>query len=59
MAGDRWIQVGVAGAVISAVAAVTIAAAWWPRRVKALIAWGIVLVQVGWIILAGQLAVYA
>jgi hypothetical protein len=47
---------GIFGGITAMVAILSLAVSSWPRRVTVLIAWGIVLLQAGWITLALRLA---
>lgn len=53
-----WVLGGMAGGVIAAVAAVVVAGAIRPRWVAALAAWGIVVLQAGWLVLADRMAFF-
>jgi hypothetical protein len=53
-----WILAAAAGAVIAMLAALRLARSSWPRRIRALTAWGIVPLQVGWVVLAFYLVAH-
>jgi hypothetical protein len=53
-----WVLAGMAGAVVAVVADVAIAKSTWPRQVAAVTAWGIVLLQAWWLVLADRLAFF-
>ena len=53
-----WVAAGIAGGFIAMVAALVAAKSIRPRRIAALTAWGIVLLQVGWFVLADRMAFF-